>query len=541
VIALNFKSQSGTAISLPLTGSGFYRMGAGLPDVFVALEFERIQLVLANGHVSPPPDQTLLATPPIIGTCNLTYGGETLLPAKEVTIRYGCAEVVRIGKPREYRPPAAWTDFWLRHMPTEPATAVKVIAQIEQADYGFDDTGFQNPDQSGSARVCQSVWAGTLAAALDIDVDRARFAAEKFTDCQLRWRHALFYDDAGRVLRAHEQPWWRVGASGWDGQVKWTSDSPYKFETVQHLAPDRFLALAVGWGDLAALLYTDAYIESVLTRPEFRASQLADDQRSHGYCMRLAALWTLAGMGSAERDKALLRVVDGWRRANGVAFTGEPYPSIAPVHTGKWSHGYPSLVDWLPYAKANKLVLPASLAPPLPGETCDHLRGWLEAQALSRGLPKNAFTDGTAGLWQGAVVVWQTAVALGALCALRDVPEAAALVPDVSKMIQHSTACIVGPGAAPGIGPTGITLFPNPVHDAYMARHPERVSVGGGKNGTSTWIVNPLLAAVQSLGPTLASQARDLAALEWKLTDYPSPPDLQTTGLLPIKELGLKP
>jgi hypothetical protein len=36
------------------------------------------------------------------------------------------------------------------------------------------------------------------------------------------------------------------------------------------------------------------------------------------------------------------------------------------------------------------------------------------------------------------------------------------------------------------------------------------------------------------------TQAHDLAALEWKLTNFPSPPDLETTGLLPIRELGLK-
>jgi hypothetical protein len=36
------------------------------------------------------------------------------------------------------------------------------------------------------------------------------------------------------------------------------------------------------------------------------------------------------------------------------------------------------------------------------------------------------------------------------------------------------------------------------------------------------------------------TQAHDLAALEWKLTDYPSPPDLETTGTLPIRDLGLK-
>ena len=248
-------------------------------------------------------------------------------------------------------------------------------------------------------------------------------------------------------------------------------------------------------------------------------------------------------MTTSERDAALQRVVGGWRKANGFApMTGEPFPSIAPTHTGKWSHNWPSLVDWIPYSKAFNLTLPPELLPPLPGETCDHLWSWLEAQAVARKLPKNSYTNGVSGLWQGSVLPWQTAVALGALCAIRDVPAAADLVPDVNKLIQHTAACIVGPGMAPdGVGPTGTVLQPNPLWDCYTARHPKRVIMGPGGNGTSTWVPNPLLCSESSCGSVLALKVRDAAKLLWGMNTYPSPPDLETTGLLPITTFGLKP
>ena len=536
-ISIHWRGESGKG-SFDITESGYVASYGYMPDIFARVEPTRACILLANGEVDTAHPA---GRPTLVGQYAVSVAGLTKVPWTDATIRFGCAEVVRLGEPTAWSPPREWTAYWLKDMPEDGAEVEKISDRLRGMSFEFDDTSYQNPEQSGSARVCQWGWAGNLAACMGIDQDRARIAAERFTDFQFRWRHAFFYDSAGHGLIAAEQPWWRVGPSGWDGAVKWTSDSPYKFEAVlQHLAPDRFMALAVGWSDFAARLYTDSYLEAVYTRPEFRAGTTADDQRTHGYCMRLAALAMLMDYGDAHE---LEGVVDGWRRANGFApITGEPYASIAPAKPGKWAHGYPSLVDWTMYSAANKLELPDDVPPPTAGGTCDHLIGWLESQAIARGLPKQYYTFAHPfGLWQGHTIVWQTGVALGALCMIRDVPAAAALVPDIHKLIQHATACIVGPGMRPGlIGPTGTTLQPNPFHNSYHSRLPQRGMPGGGANGTATWLIHPLLAALQSLGPGLILDALKAAGDEWSLTTYPSPPDLQTSGPLPIRHYGSK-
>ncbi|HZL98653.1 MAG TPA: hypothetical protein VFD43_00245 [Planctomycetota bacterium] len=546
MISLTWKPEGGDKIALDLGVGAFQRVGAGCPDVYLDLHGTGATLVVANGCVEDPGKKPLGTT--LSGTLRI-FGAEPSLAApRALSIRYGCAEVFRLGEASGYSPPREWASHWLRHMPEDTA---EIQARLQETDFSFDDTPYTNPEVSSTseARCCQSVWAGSLAAAMGLDQDRVRAAAEAFVDFQLRWRHYFFYLADGSPLLAHEHPWWRVGPSGWDGAVSWTSDSPYKFEAVlQHMAPDRILELAVGFNDFAGRLCANAYAEAVMTRPEYRQGSKADDQRTHGYTMNFSALLRLGRLESPARHEAMLRMVNGWRSANGTAPTGEPYASMSPSKTGKWSHGYPSLYDWTIYSKAYELHLPApgqdptcpsGLLPPAPGETCDHLIPWLESQAVGRGKPKTAFTFGPDGLWQGVTIVWQTAVALGGLCDLRD---AGAPIDDIDDLIEHAALCIVGPGATPGgIGPTGTPITPAPIYNSYTSRHPKRVMAGGGKNGLATWIINPLLrAALVRHGSAFAAACRELAEREWKLTDYPKPPSLETTGVLPLAEFGAK-
>jgi len=544
-ITLTWKPDDGAKITVATPGTGFYKGGPGQPDVFASFEAQRGELVISNGWSDA--DNPKLGAP-VSGTLRVFGAEPKLAEPRHVTIQFGCAEVIRMGEPCAYSPPREWSNWHTRNMPDDPAAVAHVMERLAETDFFFDDTPYANPEQSKTSegRVCQALWAGSLAAALGIEQDRVRDAAQAFVDFQLRWRHYFFYDTAGKQLTAAGNPWWRVGPSGWDGQVKLdlTDESnPYLFEAVlQHLAFDRLFELAIGFNSFSGRLCTEAYIEAVLTRPEFRSGTLAQQQRTHGYCAELSARIILAGMQNAEREAAMQRMVGGWREANGTSAALFPYPSISPPKTGKWPHGYPSLVDWEVYSKHWKLFLPPGTMPPLPGETCDHLIPWLEQQALGRGLAKTAFTFGPDGLWQGSAIVWQTAIALGGLCDLRDV---GAPIEDIDNLIAHAARCIVGPGAVSGgIGATGTPITPNPVYNSYIARFPSRVTPGPGKNSTTRFICERLLRAEQSFPESnLAELCRQLAKVIWTATDYPSadaPINLETMGVLPIKVFGVK-
>ena len=539
-LALTWKPDDGAKVTVPLTSSGFIKGAVGAPDAFVQLEANRAELVISNGW-SDGNNPGL--GKPLAGTLRV-FGAEPKLAAPQHrVIDFGCAEVVRMGEPCAYSPPREWSNWHTRNMPDDPAAVAHIMERLADTDFFFDDVPFANPEQSSTSegRVCQALWAGSLAAALGIEQDRVCDATQAFVDFQLKRRHYVFYDGDGKPLTAAGNPWWRMGANGWDGQIKLdltTPESPYLFEAVlQHLAPDRLFELAVGFNSLSGRLCTEAYIEAVLTRPEFREGKLAEQQRTHGYCMGLAALIRVAGMSNPDRDAAVTRMVDGWRDANGTSVFLQPYPSISPPKLGKWPHGYPSLVDWEVYSKHHKLFLPPGLFPPLAGETCDHLVAWLEQQAIGRGMEKNAFSFGTDGLWQGSAIVWMTAIALGGLCDLRD---AGAPIEDIDNLIAHAARCIVGPGATPGgIGATGTTIPCNPVYNSYIARMPSRVTPGPGKNSTTRFIPERLLRAATSFPESnlaalgLLSEQRQALVFRNTLNDVLAP-RLRKLGLLDI-------
>lgn len=550
---VTFRPLSGPAVAVDLTNqTRFASMGQGAPDVFQLRGAAGAwTLIIANGKVDDQSPGKAIGR--IDGQILVHQDGQQLVD-QPISIEDGCThDPFRFG-PRALDQNAIpgdssdWTLFWLRHWPKDSAARAAIIGRLNAVSLELNEFGFNNPDQSKASeqRVCQSVWHGTLATCLGLRGADVRKASLAFVDYQLKYRHAVYYRKDGVCLRADDSPFWRQGPKGWDGKVKRPSASPAQFETVQHIAPDRQLYAAVVLQDEAGIFYNDAYFQCMLTRPEFRDSQVADDQRSTGYCIKLAALQLLVDPTDTDAQKGLMSAVTGLRHAMGFAKTGEPYVSIAPAHTGKWSHGYPSWQDWLEYKKALGLEPPMdqpTLHAPNPDTKlgpCDHLRPWLREAAEEHGLKPDTYTDGADGLWQGHNIVWQTAVIVGALCIVRDIPAAAALIKDVSMLIKHAVAAIVGPGMNPGTGPEGEMVLPYPVHDAYTSRNPKRVMRGPGKNSTTTWICNPVLASRASLGPTLVAKAEALAHKIWTETDFPKPPSLEIMGLLPIREFGLK-
>lgn len=524
-----WKSSSGDATSLAIApGATFARGGPGKPDIFLESRQGRITLVLANGDATTH-------TGTMTGTFAASYGGAPLFAKTNCTLYDGCARVFRKGEPAAYDPPEPWEQFWLRHWQETSAWE----GLVKDLAHDFDDAPYFNPDQSGSARVCQSAWSGTLSVVAG--TDSAHEAAIAFTGFQLQYRHEFYYLPDGSPLRAAAAPWWRQGVHGWVGQVIRPSASPYQRETLQHKAPDRFFTLAAGYGDFPATLLCDAYIEGTLTEPECRSSQLADDMRSHGYLLRTLALDMLRRPNYQPTKDGLVAAVAGLRKAMSVLDAEVLYPCRNPPKTGKWPYGWPSLLDWTPYAAKHALALPPEVPPPTHGGTCDHMRPWLAATAKARNLPGNYYTDADTGLWGlfRGVALFQCGVLLQGLCVVRDIPPAAALVPDIDKLIQHVTACILGPGTAPGRDPSGVPVLAQPLHYAYASGWPGRVMPWGfAKNGTVTWLCNPLLMARASLKPNQLEPAQELARGIWEHTDYPQPRDIEVFGLLAHKEFA---
>jgi len=547
----NFKPVGAPALSVVAQNDArFVRLGSGAPDVHIRPRPGGFTLIVSNGCFEGP-SQPANGGKPVQGMLYVESGGVALVKKTVLDLGFGGAIPYRMGsaaKP-DYAAPTSWDQYWLRNWPTDTVVSAKLQQLYQDVAYNFDDTPFFNASQAGSGRCSQSAWPGTIVAALGLGEDLEVFeAARTFTDFQMKHRHSIFYDAQGRLLRADENPWWKVGRYGLEGSYKLTLVTPaypYEREDEQHPAAKRALTLADAYGDEAALLYCEADMECWLTRPEFRFAQMADDQRTHGYLIERVALQVLAFPEHEERlVPALLRVVDGLRQAYGVEpKSGMPYPSRAPAKTGKWSHGYPSLADWLLYATEKGLVLPKEVALPVQGGTCDHLRPWLAQKAKDTGFPSDYYTDGDQGLWGRfrAVVVWQCAVILHGLVAVRDVPACAKHVPDVGLMIRRIVACILGPGRAPGWGVFAQPMVTSSVWDAYASGFPARVvSAESEKNGTVTWLPDPLLCSLPSLGPGHVPQARELARWIWEHTDYPHELDLQVFGPVVWREFGDK-
>lgn len=551
-ITIAFRPKGAPPLSVVVDNDArFVRLGDQCPDVFIRPTIGGLTIIASHGCVEVDDVLSIgkpLAKPPIQGVLYVESNGAPLVKKVALDLRYGGAIPFRTGSAAKppYVAPTSWSAWWLRHWPKGAATSSALRKRYVDVAYNFDDSPYFNASQSGSPRAVQAGWPGTLVAALRLGEDADVWeAARAFTDFQMKWRHAIFYDANGKLLRADEQSWWKVGRYGLEGQVKWTSDSPYEREDEQHVAIERLLEAAVGYGDEAARLYCEADMECWMTRPEFRGAQLADDQRTHGYLIRRIVEQMLAFPDQADSlGPALQRVVDGLRRAFGYEggdSDSAPFVSRAPPKTGKWSHGYPSRKDWDDYAAEHNLVLPAGLLPPVQGETCDHLRDWLKSMAIVRHLAPDHYTDADTGLWGWfrAVVVWQLSVILHALCALRDVPAAASFVPDIHQLIRRTVACIVGPGRAAGEDVHGQPVRTASIWDAYAALRSRRVvAPESEKNGTPTWMPDALLQAYESIGPGHRQQAYDLARWIWERTDYPHELDLQIFGPIVWREFG---
>lgn len=530
----------------------FVSLGDQCPDFFIRPRTNGLTVIASNGRFDAP-GKPANGARAVQGTLQIEVAGVPLVKKTTIDLRFGGAIPYRGGQAAKpfYQAFDAWDEHWLRHWPKDPAVSAGLRQRYQDAPYDFDDAPFFNGDQSGSERCTQVSWIGTMVAALRLGEDAEVWeAARIFLDHQMKWRHSIFYDTMGQLLRADEQPWWRVGRYGLDGTYKLDlvgeedGQSPYERVTEQHIADDRCLLAAVGFGDEAAKLYCEADMECWLTRPEFRDAQTADDQRSHGYLVRRIFLQMLARNDQVERlGPWLARVVDGLRRAYGEwGDPTRPSPSRAPAKTGKWSHGYPTRVDWLAYAGEMSLVLPPELAAPEIGGTCDHLRPWLKATALERKLAGDYYTDGDDGLWgrHRAVVVWQCSVILHALCAVRDFHITQAFVPDVDQLIKQVVWCVVGPGSGNGMDEAGKLITTPSCWDAYASasRYLRVVRAESEKNGTITWMPDALLESEPSLGPGLKAAGRAIALWVWQHTDYPHAKDLQVFGPICCREFG---
>lgn len=477
------------------TGPGYCSFtNLGNADLFILTDGKQIDVIVANGPLAA-------SRGTVEGTLRIEANGNSYLNIP-MTLHDGCAKVFRLGAKPVYSPPPWWIEFWTRHLPKDDTALLDTLKNWKT--YTFDDSPYANPDQSGSARVCQYMWAGTLAAAFGIRMEDVRVGAMQWVDDQFD-RPCLWYNESGGIMRAGAHPEIKVGQKGWT-TPKRPSLSPRQLETSQHMAPDRMLAAAVAFNDLAGWMLLDAYTECVLTWPESKGA-LADDQRSHGYVVRTLALSSAAfGAKRPQFGIGLTNAIGGMTKAFGWAM-GQPYPSRAPYHTGAWSHGYPGPNDGRKYFEVHgwEWLDEWDSIP-----TCDHLIPLLKQKALAEKFPEYYYISGVHGLWDyfRAVVVWQVGVELNALCVARDLG-----YPGLAPHIKHLAFCITGPGRATGLDSWNNPVVAVSVHDAYAAYVPGRVvKVSSDFNGTTTWLVAPLEMAAPDLGPGLRAAALSLAS-----------------------------
>jgi hypothetical protein len=465
----------------------------GDADLFVLVRGSTIAVVLANG-----PIDTLRGT--VEGKFRLSAFGHTFVD-EQVTLHDGCSRLWRFGSLPAYAPAPWWIEHWQRYLPKDEGPLRDALKAWKA--YTFNDAPYANPDQSGSARVCQFGWAGTMAALLGIRTDDVRVGALQWVSDQLD-RPCLWYNASGGLFRAAAHPEVRVGQKGWI-TPKRPSLSVRQLETAQHLAPDRALAAAVAFGDPAAWFLLDAYGECILTWPEADGA-IADDQRSHGYVIRTLALLSVAMPQRMQFRVGLDNALYGLDAAGGWAMD-QPYTSQAPSHTGAWSHGYPGPADGRAYFQVHGWEWDEAwdeLA------TLDSLIPLLRDKAVADKFSKDYYVTGPNGLWTyfRAVVVWQVGVVVSGLCTARDLG-----YEGLDASIRFQVGCILGPGRSPGIDSNGNPAVSTAVHDAYAARVPGRVVKNTSLNGTTTWLVAPLIMALPSLGPAHKNEALTLAKL----------------------------
>lgn len=493
----------------------FVAMPEGCPDVLCLVGLDgQVVLVVANGRMSRKP-QTL------IGVLDVNFVGSKLMLS--MNLPDGTAQVVRLTEPsgaKAYKPTPSWTEFALRK-PGPAANEPDLCGWFSAWNPYFKGKPGQDlpaPDVAGSPRVCQYLWAGALGPAYltasGFDVPAGyRAAALDWTDQQFK-RPNLYYDDAGAIMRHAEWPEVWVDQKGWrkglHGKIERLSASPWTLEDSEHLAIDRELTAAMAWGDPAAWLLLDSWGETLLSRPLCHGPKIAQNQREIGYTIRTMALLSMAfGTERPQFVAGLHQAVANLTAAFGIA-SGRPYPSLAPPHTGAWSHGYPNkqdtenwfaLMGW-PWPPELDVINDGNDAIP-----------WLQAKGLADGKGKHAYTVGDGGLFTylRAVVVWETSVILNGLSV------AIAIVgpsPELLSAAKHVAACVLGPGRENGIGQDE-ALFSTPTfHDSYAGLWPWRKTACSGPwNGTATWNACALAMATPLLPTNLAAEAKLMVKL----------------------------
>lgn len=460
-----------------LTGVGYYRFGSGCPDIHLLASGGSVGLLLANGAVNKADRAAQLGT--LTGTFQVILNGAMVID-EYVSIPDGTAIAwsqpgpsFSLKKPvvdwllRDWVTPKPFNksdDFFNFFWNLDPHFGGKA---------GYD---LPEPDQAGSPRLTEYMWAGATGAAFIQACSEPvppiyRAAAFDWVRLQYRRPYCYYDQDTGEVYR------WSAEADTWVDEMglrksgKATVERPslctYQAADPEHLTIDREWAAAVLWNDPLAWRLLDHQAEAICSWPMCREPVLHGNLRAYGRTIKALAL--LVGAWGQKRPQ----VITALSNAFGGLATFPENPSPPKAISTTFTHVCATPADQAAHPDWDLATL------------CQNFRAvivpWigtaLTAIHLGQSIPVPA-----GSLWGSAAL-------------------------DVLKTLR---GCLMGPGRdVGGIDNDGLPAIPVPFHDSYAWKVPHRVKRANLQwNGTVTeWTA----CAVAALAKEGNAEAKSIA------------------------------
>ena len=472
---------------LPIFGAGYSRFGAGCPDLHLLASGGSVGLLLSNGAVDPTDRAKQLGT--LSGRFQVLLGGSLVID-EDVTIPDGTAIAYsQPGPAFSIKKPIV--EWLLRDCPApKSGLAIGLLKFFDnlnpylQGTPGYD---LPEPDQAGSPRLTEYMWAGATGAAFLTNAGvqpSAAYRGAAFDWVRLQYRRpTIYYDqDSGEVYRWSAEPDTWVDEKGLRKSGKATVERPslctYQAADPEHLTIDREWAAALLYNDPLAWRLLDHQGEAICSLPMCREPVIHGNLRAYGRVLKALAL--LAGAWGAKRPQFILafgRCLD----ALSASYQGGDWPSLNPQPKGG--------------------LMPVGFT---------HV-GMVQADLDAH--PDMTF-DQVAEAMRGVIVPWIGTVLAACEIALT-APPLAGFKDKLLLLRERAQGCLMGPGRdVAGIDNDGGSAFPAPVLDSYAAGMPHRVHRPNlSWNGTvSEWTAIAFAALAKAGNPAAQEVCKTMKA-----------------------------